>query len=136
MKNFLSGKSVAIFLLLGCGLIGFCRAESNASCKFKKVSQTLVDNYSGEANAKNSFFSMLSRMRYVKRWSIFKNTEEENLENHSFEVAVIAHALATIKNEKFGGHINADRAAVLGLFHDCLEIITGDAPTPVKYFDP
>ena len=136
LKNFLSSKLVAIFFLIGCGFVGFCSAESSAYHQFKKVSETLSDSYRGETDSKNSFFSMLSRMRYVKRWSLLKNSEDENLESHSFEVAVIAHALATIKNEKFGGQVDADRAAVLGLFHDCLEIITGDAPTPVKYFDP
>lgn len=136
MKKFLSFKSSILFLSLSFGLMGFCQAENCNFNQSKKVSETLPDNYSGKSNSRNSFFSLMSRMRYIKRWQLSKNSEEENLESHSFEVAVLAHALAVIKNEKFGGHVDENRAAVLGLFHDVLEVITGDAPTPVKYFDP
>ena len=80
-----------------------------------------------------SFFAMLSRMKYIDRWALMRNTESENLDSHSKEVAVIAHALAVIGNARLGKNYNADRAAVLGLFHDSQEIITGDMPTPVKY---
>lgn len=80
-----------------------------------------------------SFFAMLSRMKYIDRWALMRNTESENLDSHSKEVAVIAHALAVIGNVRLGKTYNADRAAVLGLYHDAQEIITGDLPTPVKY---
>jgi 5'-deoxynucleotidase len=80
-----------------------------------------------------SFFAMLSRMKYIDRWALMRNTESENLDSHSKEVAVIAHALAVIGNVRFSKNYNADRAAVLGLYHDAHEIITGDLPTPVKY---
>ncbi len=80
-----------------------------------------------------SFFAMLSRMKYIDRWALMRNTESENLDSHSKEVAVIAHALAVIGNVRLGKNYNADRAAVLGLYHDAHEIITGDMPTPVKY---
>ncbi len=80
-----------------------------------------------------SFFAMLSRMKYIDRWALMRNTESENLDSHSKEVAVIAHALAIIGNVRLGKNYNADRAAVLGLYHDAQEIITGDLPTPVKY---
>lgn len=80
-----------------------------------------------------SFFAMLSRMKYIDRWALMRNTESENLDSHSKEVAVIAHALAVIGNVRLGKNYNADRAAVLGLYHDAQEIITGDLPTPVKY---
>lgn len=80
-----------------------------------------------------SFFAMLSRMKYIDRWALMRNTESENLDSHSKEVAVIAHALAVIGNVRFNKNYNADRAAVLGLYHDAQEIITGDLPTPVKY---
>lgn len=136
MKNLSVFKRVVFCLSLSFCLVGFCGAEGSDLNKFEKVSETVPDSYSGDSNSKNSFFSLVSRMRYVQRWSLFKNSEEENLESHSFEVAVIAHALAVIKNEKFGGHVDEDRAAVKGLFHDVLEVVTGDAPTPVKYFDP
>ena len=80
-----------------------------------------------------SFFAMISRMKYIDRWALMRNTENESLDSHSKEVAVIAHALAVIGNKRFGKNYNADRAAVLGLYHDAHEIITGDMPTPVKY---
>ena len=80
-----------------------------------------------------SFFAMVSRMKYIDRWALMRNTENESLDSHSKEVAVIAHALALIGNRRFGKNYNADRAAVLGLYHDAHEIITGDMPTPVKY---
>ena len=83
-----------------------------------------------------SFFAMLSRMKYIDRWALKRNTESENLDSHSKEVAVIAHALAVIGNVRLGKNYNADRAAVLGLYHDAQEIITGDLPTPVKYQNP
>ncbi len=81
----------------------------------------------------NSFFSMHSRMKYISRWALMRNTNGENISEHSNDVAAIAHALAVIKNLRFGGNVNAERAAFLGLYHDMPEIITGDMPTPVKY---
>ena len=80
-----------------------------------------------------SFFARVSRMKYIDRWALMRNTENESLDSHSKDVAVIAHALALIGNRRFGKNYNADRAAVLGLYHDAHEIITGDMPTPVKY---
>jgi len=82
------------------------------------------------------FFAYLSRMKYITRWGLMRNTQPENIQEHSLQVALIAHALALIKNRYFNGNINADRVAVLGIFHDCNEIITGDMPTPIKYFNP
>ena len=81
----------------------------------------------------NHFFAMHSRMKYINRWALMRNTVTENISEHSNDVAVIAHALAVIKNVRFGGSLNAERAAYLGLYHDMTEIITGDMPTPVKY---
>ncbi len=82
------------------------------------------------------FFAMLSRMKNIYRWGLMRNTRNENLCEHSFETAVIAHALAVIRNTRFGGHVDEERAALLALFHDSTEILTGDMPTPVKYYDP
>ena len=84
----------------------------------------------------NYFYAMLSRMKYINRWGLMRNTREENLSEHSLEVAFIAHALGIINNEVFNGSINADRLAILGMYHDVTEIITGDMPTPVKYYNP
>lgn len=84
----------------------------------------------------NYFYAMLSRMKYINRWGLMRNTRNENLSEHSLEVAFIAHALGIINNEVFGGDINAEHLAVLGMYHDVTEIITGDMPTPVKYYSP
>ena len=85
---------------------------------------------------KYHFFAFISRMKYITRWGLMRNTQPENIQEHSLQVAVISHALAVIKNQYFHGNVNADRAAVLGMYHDCNEIITGDMPTPIKYFNP
>lgn len=79
------------------------------------------------------FFALYSRMKYINRWALMRNTQSENLSQHSCDVGAIAHCIATIKNVRFGGNLNAERAAFLGLYHDMPEIITGDMPTPVKY---
>lgn len=79
------------------------------------------------------FFAMLARMRLIQRWGLMRNTRAENVQEHSLQVAMIAHALALISNRHHGGDFDADRIAVLGMFHDASEILTGDLPTPVKY---
>lgn len=84
----------------------------------------------------SNFFAMLSRMKYIDRWGLMRNTITENIAEHSLDVAIIAHCLAIISNTYFGGNVNAERVAVLSLFHDASEIITGDLPTPIKYFAP
>lgn len=81
----------------------------------------------------NHFFAMMSRMKYIERWALMRNSERENISEHSMEVAIITHALAVISNVRLGNHLNEEKAALLGLYHDCTEIITGDMPTPVKY---
>ncbi len=82
------------------------------------------------------FFAFLSRMKYITRWGLMRNTLPENIQEHSLQVAIIAHALAVIRNRLYGGSLNPDRIAVLAMYHDCDEIITGDMPTPIKYFNP
>jgi len=79
------------------------------------------------------FFAFMKRMKYVRRWSLMRNSQDENLLEHSHETAMLAHALAVIGNKYFGKNYDVDRTAVLALYHDSTEIITGDMPTPVKY---
>ncbi|MBD5098420.1 MAG: 5'-deoxynucleotidase [Clostridiales bacterium] len=83
-----------------------------------------------------SFFAYIFRMRYIARWALMRNTRTENVEEHSYEVAVLAHALAVIGRDVFHKEIDPDKAAVAALFHDAPEIITGDMPTPIKYYNP
>ena len=84
----------------------------------------------------SSFFAYLFRMRYIARWALMRNTRTENVEEHSYEVSVLAHALAVIGQQVYGKDVNPDRVATAALFHDAPEIITGDLPTPIKYFNP
>lgn len=87
----------------------------------------MSDNY--------NFFAMVNRMKYIDRWALMPNTRKENIAEHSHSVAVIAHALALIGNKEFGKDYNTDRVALLALYHDTTEVITGDMPTPVKYYN-
>ena len=84
----------------------------------------------------NHFFAYLSRMRFINRWALMRNSYTENIAEHSHQVAVLAHALAVIRNEKFGGSVDAGAVAVAALYHDASEILTGDMPTPIKYYNP
>lgn len=84
----------------------------------------------------SSFFAYIFRMRYIARWALMRNTRTENVEEHSYEVSVLAHALAVVGQEIFHKDVNPDRVATAALFHDAPEIITGDLPTPIKYFNP
>lgn len=82
-----------------------------------------------------NFFAMVNRMKYIDRWALMPNANKENIAEHSHSVAVIAHALALIGNREFGKNYNPERAALLALYHDTTEVITGDMPTPVKYYN-
>lgn len=82
------------------------------------------------------FFAYMARMKLIRRWSLMKSVSEENIAEHSATVAQIAHALAIIKNKKFGGTLNADRIATMALYHETSEVLTGDLPTPIKYYNP
>ena len=85
---------------------------------------------------RSHFFAYLSRMRFIQRWALMRNTAPENVQEHSHQVAVLAHALAVIRNEKFGGQVDPGAVAVAALYHDASEILTGDMPTPIKYDNP
>lgn len=81
------------------------------------------------------FFACLDRLKLIQRWSLMRNLEKENLAEHSLQVAFVAHALALIKNQFYQGQVNADKIAVIAMYHDTSEIFTGDLPTPIKYFN-
>ncbi|HET8576746.1 MAG TPA: 5'-deoxynucleotidase [Methylomirabilota bacterium] len=82
------------------------------------------------------FFAYLSRMKFIQRWGLMRSTYPENIQEHSLRVALIAHALAVIRNRLFAGGADPARTALLALFHDAGEVLTGDLPTPVKQFNP
>ena len=82
------------------------------------------------------FFAYMARMRYIDRWALMRNSYTENIQEHSHQVAILAHALAVLRNEYFGGQVDAGAVAVAALYHDASEILTGDLPTPVKYYNP
>ena len=81
------------------------------------------------------FFALLYRMKYISRWGLMRNSVKENISEHSLETAIIAHGLAVMRNKRFGGSVNPEKVALLAMFHDASETITGDLPTPVKYFN-
>ncbi len=82
------------------------------------------------------FFAYISRMRFIRRWALMRNTDPENVQEHSHQVAVLAHALAVIENKYFAGQVDPGIVAVAALYHDASEILTGDMPTPIKYDNP
>lgn len=82
------------------------------------------------------FYALMARMRYIQRWALMRNTEPENIQEHSHMVAVLAHALVLIQNRYYGGHLDPGQAVLLALYHDATEILTGDLPTPIKYYNP
>ena len=84
----------------------------------------------------SKFFAYLNRMKYIKRWSLMRSIREENIMEHTQQVAVIAHALALIANKMFGGKVDEKKVVLLAQYHEVGEVITGDLPTPIKYFNP
>lgn len=82
------------------------------------------------------FFAYMSRMRFIQRWALMRNSFSENVQEHSHTVAILAHALAVIRNRYFDGDVDEGRVAVAALYHDAPEILTGDMPTPIKYHNP
>ncbi len=79
---------------------------------------------------------MIARLKWIDRWALMRNSSNENLAEHSLEVGMLAHALCVIGNKRLGKNLNAEYAAMMGMYHDVTEILTGDMPTPVKYFNP
>ena len=82
------------------------------------------------------FFAQLSRMKLIYRWPLMRNVQPENISEHSLQVAMVAHAMALIENRKFGGQLDPNQIAVMALYHDATEVLTGDLPTPIKYHNP
>ena len=83
----------------------------------------------------SKFFALMSRMKYIERWGLMRSTREENIQEHSLQTAMIAHALALIGNKLFNKNYNADSIAVKAMYHEASEILTGDLPTPIKYYN-
>ena len=82
------------------------------------------------------FFAFINRMKFIKRWSLMRSVREENIMEHSFDVVMIAHALALIKNKIYNGSVSVEKVVLLAQYHEVGEVITGDLPTPIKYFNP
>ncbi|MCW8334659.1 5'-deoxynucleotidase [Vibrio sp. SCSIO 43135] len=91
---------------------------------------------SADTHKESHFFAHLARMKLIQRWPLMRSISTENISEHSLQVAFVAHALAVIKNKKFDGQLNPERIAILGMYHDTSEVLTGDMPTPVKYYNP
>ncbi|MBO4939920.1 MAG: 5'-deoxynucleotidase, partial [Clostridia bacterium] len=81
------------------------------------------------------FYAYLDRMKYIKRWQLMRSTREENIMEHSHNVAVLAHALAVIRNKLYGGNVDIAKTVLYALYHETSEVMTGDLPTPVKYYN-
>ena len=82
------------------------------------------------------FYAYMARMKLIKRWGLRHNTREENDQEHSLQVAMIAHALATYKNRRYGGNVDVEKVLLYALYHEAAEVITGDLASPIKYFNP
>ena len=82
-----------------------------------------------------NFFAFMDRMKYIKRWQLMRSVREENIMEHSQQVAMFAHVLAVINNKVFGGNADAEKAVLYAVYHECGEVMTGDLPTPIKYFN-
>ena len=89
----------------------------------------------GEHILMEQFYAYLDRMKFIKRWQLMRSVREENIMEHSHSVAVLTHALVCIENAVYGGHIDAEKAVFYALYHEVSEVMTGDMPTPVKYFN-
>lgn len=81
------------------------------------------------------FFAFMDRMKYIRRWQLMRSVREENIMEHSQQVAMFAHALAVINNKVFGGSADPAKCVLYAVYHECSEVMTGDLPTPIKYFN-
>lgn len=88
-----------------------------------------------EINMSYDFFAFMDRMKYIKRWQLMRSVREENIMEHSQQTAFLTYTLAVISNKVFGGNVDAEKAASYAIFHECSEVLTGDLPTPIKYYN-
>lgn len=86
--------------------------------------------------SESSFYAYISRMKHIYRWALMNNTSQESLSTHTVDTAFVAHCLGVLRNRRFGGNIDVEHLTMLALYHDCSEILTGDMPTPIKYYNP
>ncbi len=139
MSSKVSTKKIVVSLLAVANVVFF--PTLTLAEGVKEATQTTSSNsfsieshmYDSEKSVEFPFFLLVLRMQGVNRWHIFNNTKLENLQEHSFETAVIIHLLASIKNEYFNGNVDADHLVMIALFHDMTEIFTGDIPSPMHY---
>ncbi|MGN0813628.1 MAG: 5'-deoxynucleotidase [Candidatus Coproplasma sp.] len=82
-----------------------------------------------------NFYAFMDRMKYIKRWSLMRSVREENIMEHSQQVAMLSHALAIITNKLYGGNLDVEKCVLYAVYHECSEVLTGDLPTPIKYFN-
>ena len=83
-----------------------------------------------------TFYALLNRMKLIQRWSLMRSTTKEDLMQHAAHVVIIGQALGIIRNTYYGGNVNTDKIAALALYHDTAEVVSGDLPTPIKYYGP
>lgn len=115
-----------IFAVFRAAAIVFCPPICyNISCAHLRGEHILMEQ----------FYAYLDRMKFIKRWQLMRSVRDENIMEHSHSVAVLTHALVCIENGVFGGHIDAEKAVFYALYHEVSEVMTGDLPTPVKYFN-
>lgn len=123
--KFMFSTAVISITFSTCGMIFVEGAANELSSGIKTIT--------GNEAEENSFFGVASRTKYLNRWSTLISCEQESLNDHLLDTARIAHMLCIIKNKKFGGDLDAERAVVLAVYHDLPEIITDDMPTPIKH---
>ena len=113
-------------------------AQAALRLRTKKHARTRVQYIYKQCEVFNmpyNFYAFMDRMKYIRRWSLMRSVREENIMEHSQQVAFIAHALAIIENKIFGGNVDSQKCVLYAIYHECPEVITGDLPTPIKYFN-
>jgi len=104
--------------------------------KYKSIKKIYLSYFKKRGYIMYKFFAFINRMKFIKRWSLMHSLREENIMEHSQQVAVIAHALAIISNKIYNGDVDIKKVVLIAQYHEVSEVITGDLPTPIKYFNP